>query len=207
MISRFSLVRWCLFLMMLCGVGTAEAQATDDLTMAQLRAIMPHLPEAKAKDYLPPLNAAMREFEINNPARRAAFLAQLAHESGELRYMEEIASGEAYEGRKDLGNTEPGDGKRFKGRGPIQLTGRSNYRRAGKALGLDLENHPTQAAEPKVGFRVAGWFWKTHDLNRLADEGDFKQITRRINGGYNGMESRIRYHERAVTVLKPEAPK
>lgn len=176
--------------------GTAEP-----LSLAQLQAIMPHLPRERAEAYLKPLNEALAEYDISTPQRRAAFLAQLAHESGELRYFEEIASGAAYEGRKDLGNTEPGDGKRYKGRGPIQLTGRANYRRTGKALGLDLEGHPEKAAAPDVGFRVAGWFWKTHGLNELADKGDFRQITRRINGGYRGLESRQRYYARTREVL------
>jgi predicted chitinase len=144
----------------------------------------------------------MKEHDINTPKRQAAFLAQLAHESRELRYMEEIASGAAYEGRKDLGNTQPGDGKRYKGRGPIQLTGRANYRAAGKALGLDLEEHPEKAATPDLGCRVAGWFWTTRGLNALADRGDFKQITRRINGGYHGLANRQRYYQRALEVLK-----
>jgi predicted chitinase len=172
-----------------------------DLTAAQLRAVMPRLPAERVPLFLGPLNRAMAKHKIDNPARRAAFLAQLAHESGELKYMEEIASGEAYEGRKSLGNTQPGDGKRYKGRGPIQLTGRSNYRRAGATLGIDLENHPERAADPEVGCRVAGWFWETHGLNALADAGDFRQITRRINGGYNGLARREAYWARAKEAL------
>jgi len=143
----------------------------------------------------------MSEFEINTPLREAAFLAQLAHESGELRYMEEIASGSAYEGRHDLGNTEPGDGKRYKGRGPIQLTGRANYKKYGALLDLDLVNNPTIAATPEVGFRIAGAFWNEHDLNELADLGAFKAITKKINGGYNHLKERTEYYERAKKVL------
>src|SRR5262245_16873403 len=153
--------------------GKVRADKPDGgLTAAQLRAIMPKLTDARLAEFLGPLNRAMAKYQINTPLRRAAFLGQLAHESGELRYMEEIASGEAYEGRKSLGNTKPGDGKRFKGRGPIQLTGRSNYRRAGAALGLDLENKPELVARPDVGCLVAGWFWDTHKLNALADARD-----------------------------------
>jgi putative chitinase len=174
--------------------------------LAQLCAIMPRLKKDKAEQYLPLLNAAMAEVEINTPRRRAAFLAQLAHESAELRYFEEVASGEAYEGRKDLGNTQPGDGKRYKGRGPIQLTGRNNYRSAGKALGLDLEGTPQRAADPDVGFRVAGWFWKANKLNPLADAGNFDAITRRINGGYNGKADRDAYHQRALRLLGEARP-
>jgi putative chitinase len=172
------------------------------LTQPQLRAIMPKLPEAHAAHYLPLLNAAMNEAAITTPRRQAAFLAQLAHESGELRFWEELSDGSAYEGRKDLGNVQPGDGPRYKGRGPIQLTGRNNYRAAGQALGVDLENHPELAKEPAIGFRVATWFWATHGLNALADAGDFREITRRINGGYNGLAQREAYYARALQTLK-----
>lgn len=162
---------------------------------------MPHLPNDRAATFLKPLNDAMHEFDVTTPRRQAAFLAQIAHESGELKYMEEIASGEAYEGRTSLGNTEPGDGKRYKGRGPIQLTGRNNYRKAGTALHLDLEGKPELAAKPDVGCRVAGWFWKTHGLNELADKGDFLQITRRVNGGTHGLARREEFYKRARDVL------
>jgi putative chitinase len=169
--------------------------------MQQLRSIMPNLSEARAQQMLPHLNSAMAEAGINTPRRQAAFLAQLAHESGEFRYMEEIASGAAYEGRTDLGNTQPGDGVRFKGRGPIQLTGRSNYRAAGQALGIDLENNPKRAAEPDVGFRTAAWFWNSRNLNSYADAKNFDAITYRVNGGYNGKASRDAYYARALQVL------
>jgi len=132
------------------------------------------------------------------------FLAQLAHESGQLVYMEEIASGEAYEGRKDLGNTQPGDGKRFKGRGPIQLTGRANYRAAGQALGLNLEANPELVKTPSVGFRTSVWFWTTNKLNDLADKGtleSFRQITKKINGGTNGQADREKYWDKAKNTL------
>ena len=171
------------------------------LTAGELKAIMPNLSDEKARHYLPYLNSAMAEAHINTPARKAAFLAQLAHESGELRYMEEIASGAAYEGRRDLGNTQPGDGRRFKGRGPIQLTGRANYAAASKDLGIDLVSHPERAADPDVAFRIAGWYWSRRELNGLADSGNFSEITHRINGGYNGASDRQRYWERAKHVL------
>ncbi|WP_239469744.1 glycoside hydrolase family 19 protein [Archangium violaceum] len=167
----------------------------------QLRSIMPRLSLVDAGRYAGELLAAMDEGGITTPARQAAFLAQLAHESGELRYMEELASGEAYEGRKDLGNTQTGDGRRYKGRGPIQLTGRSNYRAAGDALGLPLEQQPELAAQPDVGFRVAAWFWRSRELSALADAGNFREVTRRINGGYNGLDQREAYWSRARQVL------
>lgn len=127
---------------------------------------------------------------MENRLRLAHFMAQLAHESGSFRYMEEIASGSAYEGRKDLGNTSPGDGKRFKGRGPIQLTGRANYRRFGQRIGIDLERHPEIAAVPSIGLHTALEYWKDRDLNALADSDDVTAITRKINGGTNGLADR-----------------
>jgi predicted chitinase len=181
--------------------GALAAAPGGGITLDQLRAIMPNLPLDKAQQYLPLLNQAMAEAHIDTPQRQAAFLAQLAHESGEFKYFEELASGAAYEGRRDLGNTQPGDGRRYKGRGPIQLTGRNNYRTAGQALGLDLEGNPTLAARPEVGFRTAAWFWNTHNLSPLADQGNFRAITKRINGGYNGEASRERYWGRAKQAL------
>lgn len=178
-----------------------QIRRPSDIPLAVLRAVMPQLSEAKAKLYLPLLNAAMAEAGITTPQRQAAFLAQLAHESGQFRYMQEIASGSAYEGRRDLGNVNPGDGQLYKGRGPIQLTGRDNYRAAGEALGLDLEANPRQAAEPSVGFRTAAWYWNTRHLNDFADTGDFREITRRINGGYNGLADRERYYAAARQAL------
>lgn len=169
---------------------------TDDLCR-----IMPMLRRLKADTYTDMLNAAMREFDIDTPEREAAFLAQLAHESGQLRYWEELATGEAYEGRSDLGNTQPGDGVRYKGRGPIQITGRANYRAAGDALSVDLEDTPNLAAQPEYGFRIAGWFWQSRGLNALADVDNFKLITKKINGGYNGLTDRMGYWNRAKAVL------
>ena len=173
---------------------------TDD----ELRKIMPNLPAAKRANYLPFIRQAMEEFEITSYLRETAFLAQLAHESAELRYMEEIASGAAYEGRANLGNTQPGDGKRYKGRGPIQLTGRANYQKYGNLLGLDLVNDPRIAATKEVGFRIAGQYWKLNGLNELADQQQFRTITKRINGGYNGLIDRIKYYDRAKRVINKD---
>ena len=127
---------------------------------------------------------------LDNPLRLIHFLAQLAHESGNFRYMEEIASGAAYEGRKDLGNVMSGDGVKFKGRGPIQLTGRANYRKYGQQLGIDFENNPEIVALPSVGLLVACKFWSDNGLNELADKDDVVSITKRINGGTNGLADR-----------------
>ena len=170
------------------------------LDEATLLKIMPHA-KSRVQDFLEPLNAAMREFHINTPVRQAAFLAQIAHESGELRYVEEIASGIAYEHRKDLGNTQPGDGMKFKGRGLIQITGRNNYFECGKALGVDLITNPELLETPDLACRSAAWFWASRGLNDRADMGDFERITKRINGGLNGYQERLVYHARAKTAL------
>jgi putative chitinase len=181
--------------------GPVPGPTTGGVSVEQLQAIMPDVSAETAAYYLPYLNAAMAEGNINTPQRQAAFLAQLAAESGQFRWMEEIASGADYEGRLDLGNTQPGDGVRFKGRGPIQLTGRSNYAAASEALGIDLVNNPARAADPDVGFRTAAWFWNTRDLNSYADAGNFDAITYRVNGGYNGKAARDAYYARALAVL------
>ncbi|PSF33631.1 hypothetical protein C7H19_19795 [Aphanothece hegewaldii CCALA 016] len=160
---------------------------------------------AKDRDrdtYFLPINRTLREFQINTPKRIAAFLAQIGHESASLRYSEEIASGFAYEGRKDLGNIYKGDGVRYKGRGLIQLTGRANYRTVGKALGVDLEFEPTLVKVPIISARVAGYFWQSNGLNELADHNAFRRITKKINGGYNGIDDRVRRWERAKEILK-----
>ena len=175
--------------------GAEQNDPESGVSLEQLQAVMPNLPDA---GYLPHLNAAMEEAEINTPLRRAAFLAQLAHESGELQYFEELADGWAYEWREDLGNVYEGDGPRYKGRGPIQLTGRANYAAAGEALCLDLVNDPECVASPEVGFRTACWYWTSGssygDLNALADAGDFESVCLGVNGGYNGYEERWAYY-------------
>ncbi|MEP5907589.1 MAG: glycoside hydrolase family 19 protein [Parasphingorhabdus sp.] len=129
-------------------------------------------------------------------------MAQLAHESGSFRYMEEIASGVAYEGRKDLGNVKPGDGRRFKGRGPIQLTGRANYRKFGRRIGIDLENRPKLAAVPSIGLHTALEYWADRALNTYADRDDIRSITKRINGGYNGMADRQKHYDHMKAFFK-----
>lgn len=148
-----------------------------------------------------PLQAAMAEFGINTPLRAAHFLAQVAHESDSFCTLEEYASGAAYEERADLGNVEPGDGRRFKGRGPIQLTGRDNYQRFGRTLGVDLVGDPEWAADPAMGARIAALYWHVKGLNAVADRNDARAITRKINGGYNGLQERLAALGRAVLAL------
>jgi putative chitinase len=152
--------------------------------------------------FLDPINKTLEEFEINTPQRIRMFLAQIGHESGQLRYRKELASGEAYEGRKDLGNTKPGDGVRYKGRGLIQITGRNNYGLASLALGLPLLEKPELLEEDLNACRSAGWFWYKSNLNALADMGKFETITRRINGGLNGYSDRYKLYQRAFEIIK-----
>ena len=170
------------------------------LDEATLLKIMPHA-KSRVQDFLESLNAAMREFHINTPERQAAFLAQIAHESGELRYVKELASGAAYEGRVSLGNTQPGDGMKFKGRGLIQITGRANYAACGEALGLNLIDKPELLELPQHAAMSAAWFWSTRGLNTLADQVEFAKITRRINGGLNGQADRQGLYDKALKVL------
>ncbi|OJW77968.1 hypothetical protein [Thiobacillus sp. 65-1402] len=174
------------------------------ITLDQIRAVMPRA--FRPERLIDQINDAMTEFAITSPARQAAFLAQVAHESGSLRYVEEIASGRAYEGRADLGNVHPGDGVRFKGRGLIQITGRANYRACSLALHGDerLLDHPEMLAGVVDACRSAAWFWHSRHLNDLADAADddaFRRITRRVNGGYNGLADRRAYYQRAMEAL------
>lgn len=179
------------------------------LTDTQLQQIMPRLAAAKLPLYLPHLNRAMQAYGVDTMPRTAAFVAQLAHESGEFRWMEEIWGPTDPQRRYEppgtlaarLGNTQPGDGKRFKGRGPIQITGRFNYAKYGALLGVDLVAQPDLAAAPEIAFATAGLYWKSNGLNELADANDFLKITRRINGGTNGLADRQKYHARALDVL------
>jgi len=167
-----------------------------------LRKIMPLATQANVDKFGPHVEEALEMFEVNTPARQAAFLAQLAHESGQFRYVRELADGKAYEGRKDLGNTQPGDGPKFKGRGLIQITGRNNYKLLGDYLGVDLISNPAVLEQPDYAVKSAGWFWHVYkNLNPLADAGDFRLITKKINGGYNGYDDRLKFWERAKKEL------
>jgi len=169
------------------------------LTTSQLKAIMPLA--RRREVFLPCLVSAMDRYFIDTPLRQASFLAQIAHESGELRYVRELASGRAYERRRDLGNVVVGDGVKYKGRGLIQITGRANYKACGEALGMDLLNHPELLESPEAASLSAAWFWLSHGCNELADYNDQRGLCRRINGGFNGLSSRIKYFERALKVL------
>lgn len=171
------------------------------ITADQLHEILPYA-GARVAQFLDPLNAAMTEFGISTPGRIAAFLGQVGHESGSLAYVREIANGQGYEGRRDLGNTHPGDGPRYRGRGLLQVTGRANYDKCGQALGLDLLARPELLEQPVNAARSAAWFWQAHGLNELADVGDIHQITQVVNGGHNGEAERLAIYRKALEVLQ-----
>lgn len=174
-----------------------EAMAPTGITLAHAQALLPHFENA------------MRAANINNVERAAMWCAQIAHESAGLRYMEEIASGDAYEGRRDLGNVYPGDGRRFKGSGPIQLTGRHNFRaftawanREGHST-IDFEAQPHLVREnPKWGFLAASWYWVVArpQINAMSDVGNLEGVTRAINGGLNGISDRRARYNRCLAL-------
>lgn len=204
------------------------------ITRAQLLAVMPNA-AAVADRFLKPLTEAMSRYAIDTPARQAAFLAQLAHESAELRrtqenlnyswerlrkifprYFRSDAEAQAYDRQPERianrvyanrmlnGDETSGDGWRFRGRGPIQVTGRENYRKSGRALAINLESDPDRLLDPAAGCLVAAWYWHSRGLNALADadtEDGFREISRRINGGFVGLQERIHFWERARQAL------
>jgi putative chitinase len=165
-----------------------------------LREMMPHAGK-RADTFAEHLNAAMLDWKINTNRRVAAFLAQVAHESGSLAFTLELASGKDYEGRSDLGNTHPGDGVRFKGRGLIQVTGRLNYERCSGALGVNFVQYPELLEKPRDASRSAAWFWAAEGLNELADKDKFGTITRRIVGAYSHLDERLGHWLRIREIL------
>ena len=159
------------------------------MTLTEFQSILPNTKAERVLDVYNQLTQCFAKYLINTPLRKCHFLAQILHETGGLRYKEEIANGKAYEGRKDLGNIVKGDGVLFKGRGAIQLTGRTNYDKYGRFIGVDLLANPKLVAD-NYYVDVAGWFWNSKGLNSYADKDDIMIITRRINGGINGLEDR-----------------
>ncbi len=174
-----------------------------------------------ATKFMDAINATCTKYDISTPIRQLCFLAQVGHESGGLFFTEELASGAAYEGRKNLGNTQPGDGIRFKGRGLIQITGRANYGAVGTALGVDFIKNPTLLGGKNVTVCTvqqlqnaalsAGWYWNSRKLNAIADTiniakpidsgtnlANFILLTKKINGGTNGLNDRINRYKTGV---------
>ncbi|PKI19418.1 glycoside hydrolase family 19 protein [Pseudomonas monteilii] len=181
------------------------------ITEKQLQQILPNA-GSQAGVFVPGLNAAMGKYGIVTRLRMAAFLAQIGHESGQLRYVREVGN-DAYLAKYDtgrlaqrLGNTPEadGDGQKYCGRGLIQVTGRANYEACSEALFGDarLLATPELLEHPVYASMSAGWFWHKKGLNSLADKGDFLTITKRINGGSNGLEDREALYKRALEVLK-----
>lgn len=176
------------------------------MTPAQLAEAM-GIPLARAEKWADALTAAMAGGRINTRLRIAAFLAQIGHESGSLVYSKELGGTSyfaKYDGRSDLGNTEPGDGNRFCGRGLIQVTGRANYAKASEALFGDdrLLKTPDLLEQPMWAAKSAVWFWTSRNLNLLADGAQFTDLTKKINGGTNGLEDRKTRYALALSVLK-----
>ena len=178
------------------------------ITTQQLLQILPNAGQS-AGVFVPVLNTAMVRYQIVGLKRIAAFIAQVGHESGQLRYVCEIGS-DQYLSKYDtgslakrLGNTPEadGDGQKYRGRGLIQITGRANYAECGEALGLDLLSHPELLEKPQHACMSAAWFWASRGLNTLADTGKFDTITRRINGGQNGAADRRALYAQALKVL------
>ncbi|WP_082505615.1 glycoside hydrolase family 19 protein [Deinococcus sp. Leaf326] len=179
----------------------------------------PGMPLAVAQEWAAALNAAAVRFEIDTPLRLAHWLSQLMHESVGLKFTREIwgptPAQLGYEGRANLGNTQPGDGKRYMGRGPIQVTGRANYRTYGRRLGYDLEGNPQLAEQPTIGALIAGDYWASHGLNSRADLGGDSQvetISAAINGRNrftnkpNGLPDRLARFRQAWAVLSATPP-
>ncbi len=180
------------------------------LTEQQLQRIMPNA-RRQAGVFVSALNAAMVHRQINTSQRQAAFLAQVGHESGELNYVRELG-GDQYLSKYDtgslaarLGNTPEadGDGQRYRGRGLIQITGHNNYLRCSLALFGDerLLRTPELLELPQWAAESAAWFWWVRGLNALADQGEFEAITRKINGGLNGLQERLQLWGRARAML------
>lgn len=181
--------------------------ATWTLDPAAVKHVCPWLTDAEAIRIAKGLGAGFHKYRINTPVRAAMAVAQFAHESAGFRATTEFASGAAYEGRRDLGNIHPGDGVKYKGRGRIMITGRSNYEAVSKAFKTDFINHPTKLAQSPYAEMVSCWWWYTHGCSGYADRGDFLGLTRRINGGTNGYESRVQFYARAKQVAKRLVPK
>lgn len=153
----------------------------------------------KPKQYVPvtssPFELVLRKAALGAKiagSELAAFMGQCAHESAKFTATKEFSSGQQYEGRADLGNTQPGDGVKYKGRGFIMITGRANYTAAGKALGIDLVNHPELAERPDVATKVSLWYWNKFVKPKISNFANTKQVTKKINGGVNGLQDRTK---------------
>jgi len=171
------------------------------ITKEHLKQIAPNAKDSVINPLVKYLNIYLPKYDVTSYLRICHFLSQAAHEADSFQTLKEYASGAEYEWRKDLGNNQKGDGVRYKGRGIFQLTGRANYHEIGNLIGMDLENNPELAETPEVSVLTALEYWKTRRLNVLADRDDILNITKRINGGLNGYDSRKKFLERAKKSL------
>jgi putative chitinase len=201
------------------------------LTFEILSTCIPEASSDNVSHFVDPLNNACSEFDISTAQRIAAFVAQCAHESGNLKFVKEnlnysaqglckifgkyftpdtaqgynrnpeAIANRVYANRMGNGPKESGDGWRYRGRGLIQLTGHDNYVKCGQGLGVDLNENPEYLETPEGAARSAGWFWNSRNLNQLADIGDMKTMTKKINGGFIGLEDRIKHYEHALQAL------
>ena len=173
------------------------------ITAQQVRRIMPNVHSGRVADFVASFNDWAPLFGITTELRAAHYIAQVAHETGELKWLEEIATGMQYEGRTDLGNTQPGDGVRFKGRGLLQTTGRSNYKAYADSewCNGDLMAHPEWLAKFPGAQKSSMFYWMKRNLNKWADADDVRGVTKRINGGYNGLAQRMYYLRLAKKVF------
>lgn len=189
----------------------AALEAGYSVGPSTLQRAAPELTDAAAEQLARELGAAMHVCGITNARRAALFIATVAHESGGFLYRREIwgptDAQRGYEGRRDLGNTVKGDGKRYMGRGFIQITGRANYRAAGKALGIDLVSHPSRLERRDLAVLSAAWWWMNAGCNQLADTGGLILVTRRVNGGLNGYADRRRRYTATIGRRRYLTPK
>jgi len=177
--------------------STTEYVTKDDL------AYIWNCDKSLIKDWeISELNQCLKKFNITTPARIEHFLAQTAHESGGGRYVKEIASGEDYNGREDLGNTQPGDGPKYKGAGYLQTTGRANYQRLADYIKDPRVMEGVDYVSTHYPFTAAGFWWQDNNMNALCDQNPtVAQVTKRVNGGYNGLQDREDYYNRAKKVI------
>jgi len=181
------------------------------ITIEQLRKVVPGFPK-NGDVFLPHLQKYLAIYEINTPQRMAHFFAQVGHESGSFKWVRELwgptPAQRGYEGRKDLGNTQSGDGSKFRGRGLIQYTGRANYAQLSQHIFKDarLLDTPQLLEVPEFAVQSACYFWKSRGLNELSDTGwtdaVVTKITRKINGGINGLNDRLLRFQQALNALK-----
>ncbi|MCB9737337.1 MAG: peptidoglycan-binding protein [Deltaproteobacteria bacterium] len=182
-------------------LAALEMAVQCSVSAAQLIEILPTAPEAYIRANIKYINQSMYQGGMNTAQRKAMYIAQIAHESDRFNGLTEYASGKGYENRKDLGNTQRGDGPKFKGRGGIHLTGRANYKEASEHFGVDFVKNPELAAEPQWAFKIAEWYWTKHNLNDKSDEGAITAQTKVINGGTNGLADRKALYATAKRVL------